>query len=108
LTQVQAARQLGISVTAYNFWESGRIAPGITKWPKIIQFIGFDPTPEPTTFSDALRALRRARGFEQRTLAARLGVDTKSVVNWELGRTRPFRATRKKLADIAPGEPLLA
>ena len=38
---------------------------------------------------DAIKAARTSAGLTQRELAERLGVDTKTVNNWETGRTSP-------------------
>ena len=101
-TQVQAAARFGISVTAYNGWEAGRIAPEIAKWPEVVRFLGYDPSPAPTTFGEAVVALRRSLGLDRPKLAARLGVDVKSALNWESGRTLPVSRLRHRLSRLAP------
>jgi len=102
LTQKQSARRFGISVTAYNGWEASRIKPGIARWPAVVAFLGDDPNPKPRTFGEALRAMRWLHGLNRRQLAAKLGVDVKSVLNWETGRTRPVPAHRRSLLRLSP------
>lgn len=101
LTQEQVAARFGISVTSYNYWEADRIDPKIAQWPEITRFLGRDPSPAPTSFGEALGALRRALGFDKRKLAATLGADVKSILNWEAGRTSPLPAVRKKISFLA-------
>ncbi len=99
-TQEQTAARFGISPTAYQGWEAGRIIPNIAKWPEVTRFLGYDPSPTPTNFGEAVTALRRVLGLDKRKLATKLGVDVKSVLNWEAGRTSPFPSMRKKIAAL--------
>ena len=46
-------------------------------------------TNSPQAVCGRIRALREARGLEQKALAARLGVSANAVSNWECGRSRP-------------------
>lgn len=101
-TQQQTAAHFGISVTAYNGWEADRIEPNIAKWPAVIGFLGYDPSPVPSTFGDAVVALRRKLGLDRPRLAARLGISVKSVLNWESGRTTPLLRMRQALASMTP------
>lgn len=100
-TQENMAIRFRISLTAYNSWEANRVVPKLAKWPEIVRFIGYDPTPPPTKFSQAVAALRRSLGLDKHQFAKRLQVDVKSVLNWEASRTEPFPKMRKKLAALA-------
>jgi DNA-binding transcriptional regulator YiaG len=40
--------------------------------------------------------------LDRRKLAARLGVDVKSALNWESGRTLPVSRLRHHLSQLAP------
>ena len=103
LTQEQAGARFGISFTAYNGWEGDRGSPGIGKWPKIFDFLGYDPSPPPcNTFAEAVSALRRRLGLDKHQFAKRVGVDVKSVRNWESGKRVPFRRLRERLVALAP------
>ncbi len=50
------------------------------------------------TFSDNLRALRRAKEYSQESLAQQLGVTRQTVSKWENGTAMP---DLKKLTEIA-------
>jgi transcriptional regulator with XRE-family HTH domain len=58
-----------------------------------LRFIAPIPKPHyPKQFKhlgDHLRAKRIDRGLFQKEVAARIGVDTATVTNWELGNTEP-------------------
>lgn len=107
-TQEQSAKWFGISVTTYNNWEANRVTPGISKSPKITGYLGYDPHPAPKSFSESVRALRRHFGMNRQQFAKQLGVDVKSVLNWEAARTVPFQKIREQLAVLRPALPHLA
>ena len=102
-TQEQTASRFGVTFTSYNGWEADRIAPGIGKWPLILDFLGYDPSPPAcATFPEAISALRRRLGLDKHQFAKRVGVDVKSVRNWESGKRVPFRRLRERLAKLGP------
>ena len=107
-TQEQAAKGFGISVTTYNYWEANRVTPDISKSPKIIGYLGYDPSPAPGSFPESVRALRRHLGLDRQQFAKQLGVDAKSVLNWEAARTVPFQRVRERLAALSPDLPYLS
>jgi transcriptional regulator with XRE-family HTH domain len=49
---------------------------------------------------DLLRAERRRRGWSQAKLAEILGISTKTVRRWELGRAIPYPYYRKRLSAL--------
>lgn len=102
LSQAQTARHFGVSPTAYIWWEADQITPKIGKWPEIVRFLGYDPSPIPESFGETVTAARRSLGMDKRQLAAKLGVDVKSVLNWETGRTTPFPRMRQTILALAP------
>lgn len=99
-TQVQVARRFGITPTAYVKWEADQITPSVAKWPELLRFLDYDPLPPPVTFAESVTSLRRALGLDKRKLAGRLGVDVKSVLNWEAEKTIPVRPTAQKLLAL--------
>jgi site-specific DNA recombinase len=73
-------------------WEKDRCQPSMRHWPGIINFLGFDPTPEPKTVGEHLRAYRRRHGISRKALAAELEVDEATLWRWEEGRRMPNTA----------------
>jgi transcriptional regulator with XRE-family HTH domain len=107
-TQEQAASQFGVSFTSYNGWEADRFTPNIDKWPKVIQFLGYDPSSTPTDFQDAVTALQRRHGLTRELLATQLGIEKKTLFNWLEGKASPGPKTLGKvLASRLPGAELL-
>ena len=75
-------------------WERDRVAPGVTYYPAIVEFLGYEPWPEPKSFGGRLRAERYRRGWTIAHSAARLGVDEGTFGSWERGRHELTSASR--------------
>lgn len=107
-TQEQLASRFGVTFVSYNGWEAGRIAPKIIKWPEMIQFLGYDPTPPPNNLDQVLTSIQRRNGIQREELAKRLGIERKTLFNWLAGKTVPSAKTQKKLLQAnLPGAELL-
>lgn len=70
-------------------WERGVFQPAIIAMPRIIEFLGTNPTPKPTTFAEHLVFYRTCHGFRQDELAARLGINPSTLGRWEAGEEPP-------------------
>lgn len=92
LLQRQAASRLGIGHETYITWEKHNRPPTVMHWPKIINFLGYDPNPAPTNFSEKVLALRRRTGRTCADLARQLDVHECTVNSWERGRHPPDRS----------------
>jgi len=100
LLQWEVAERIGCSTDTLLFWEKGRSEPEIRFWPRIIEFLGYNPSPSPKTVSERLRTVRRATGWSQNRLADELGVDASSVATWEFGRRRPSQRSMRALDSL--------
>jgi DNA-binding transcriptional regulator YiaG len=83
----QAADHLGINTWALANWEKGYTNPTLRFWPGIIEFLGYDPMPEPkpSDLAQRIQWARRRRGLSLRELAKQLGVDPDTLRRWERG-----------------------
>jgi transcriptional regulator with XRE-family HTH domain len=88
LRQRDVAKRLGASHQSYENWEMDKHEPEFRFWPGIISFLGYDPSPEPLSFGERIRATRRREGLSQHGLAERLGLDPSTVTAWERGEVR--------------------
>lgn len=57
-----------------------------------IRFLGYDPSPAPTTFAEAMEAQRRRLGWTYHLVANFVGVDHHTLLRWiKGGRVRLLR-----------------
>jgi transcriptional regulator with XRE-family HTH domain len=100
LQQKETAARLGVTVDSVRNWEKGRAQPLIQSIAAILEFLDYDPFPEPTSIPGRLRAKRRAMGWSIRQAAAKLGVDPGTWGDWERGKVVLFRAHRRLVAQL--------
>lgn len=86
LLQKEIGVILGVSGNSVFHWETGVSEPAIRFWPKIVEFLGGDPSPAPRTLAEGLKAARRRLGCSQKKLAGKINVDPTSISRWEKGR----------------------
>lgn len=86
-----------ISIESRKNWERGIGVPPICQMPRIIEFRGFDPEPQPETSAERLTYARRRLGLAQEDLAKILDVDPGTILRWEKGDCVP---AAKKLARV--------
>lgn len=88
-SRATAAVKTATSEDVFRKWECGR-EPLVASYPKIIEFLGRHPWPEPRGLAQQLRRARMARGLPIHEAAAELGVDQSTMWWWETGR-KPHR-----------------
>ena len=91
LRQIDVAHQLEVNEHSIVKWEAGR-TPLDRYVPRIIEFLGYDPRPEPRTLAEQLIWQRQALGLPRKTAARLLGVDEGSLARWECGVRKPTGA----------------
>ena len=100
LRQRDIADNMGVNTWTYLLWEQNKTKPEVRYWPKIILFLGFDPSPTGVSLSEKLKVYRRRHGLSQAKLAMLLGVDEASIGDWEKGVSNPSLASQAKLLVI--------
>lgn len=63
LCQKDVARQIGVSQFTIINWESGETTPAVRFGPKVVDFLGYDPLPDPKGFSQGVWKLRWTLGL---------------------------------------------
>lgn len=89
LFQRELRKRFGLEKETYANWEKDRCYPAMKHWPGIIEFLGFDPSPEPKTIGERLLAYRRRHGLSRVALARKLGVDETTLWRWEVDQRMP-------------------
>lgn len=105
LLQREVAEQLGVSMFTIINWESGETRPLVRYGPRIIDFLGYDPLPEPKSFSQEVWKLRWRRGLTQQELAARLHTDESTIRDWERGQHEATVRLYRRVQDVAEMTP---
>jgi DNA-binding XRE family transcriptional regulator len=58
LFQREVGQRIGACVATVYVWEADRITPEVKWWPKILDFLGYDPQSVPKSVSERLVSYR--------------------------------------------------
>jgi DNA-binding XRE family transcriptional regulator len=89
LFQRDLKKRFGLEKDTYSNWEKDHCYPSMKHWPGVIEFLGYDPNPEPKTPGERLLAYRRRQGLSRAALAKQLGADEATLWRWEVNRRKP-------------------
>ena len=105
LLQRELAEKLGVTTQSIRFWETNTTRPMNEYMPRVIEFLGYDPSPKANSkdISEFLKRYRRKHGLSQRQLASVLGVDNSSISSWETGQHEPTEKSKQILESIGIG-----
>jgi DNA-binding transcriptional regulator YiaG len=88
---------LGVTHDTVLNWEKCWTKPTAGRWPKIIEFLGYDPHPEPITLGGRLQAKYRVLGLSRKEASRRLGIDENTLKALEDGTRSPGQRCEEKL-----------
>lgn len=106
LLQRQVAEKLGVEKSSVANWESNRTKPSLEYMPAIIRFLGYNPVPPGSDWSERLVQCRTALGITQKEAARRMGVDASTLARWERGEREPsgdFEIRARKFIGAVEG-----
>ena len=89
LFQRDLRKRFNLEKETYANWEKDRCYPAMRHWPGIISFLGYDPSPAPTSIGEQLLAYRRCRGLSRKALAKIAEIDEATLWRWETGEREP-------------------
>jgi len=96
--QKDLAKRIGVSEDTIVNWEQNHSYPKISKWGKLIAFLGYNPEHKvEDTVAAKLWNYRRNNGMTRNSLAKLIGVDTSTVYWWEQGREVKHARSREQL-----------
>ena len=75
----EAAALMGVSAETVANWEKGKTQPVPSQFRPIVDFLGYDPTPEPRTLAERVEAKQRRLGASLAQVARHLGWDPGSL-----------------------------
>lgn len=90
---------MGVCAESVSQWENG-VTPADRLWPRLVGFLGYDPTPPAQSPGECLRAARRQRGLSIKALARKLLCDEGTVASWEADRAAPDRDHQRSLDRV--------
>jgi len=96
LLQSELAQMLGVCEDTITGWENGRSVPQIQFYPRLIQFLGYNPwAAETETLGGRIKLYRMEHGLSHKNLGKKLGVDASTVAAWEENEHVPNQSKRK-------------
>jgi len=99
--QKDVAALVNATTSTITNWEKGRTSPTLELMPKVIEFLGYNPTrAQEDTWGQRMKRIRIERGFSLKVLASKLGVDPQTVASWEEGRSQPDRRLIRRTTII--------
>lgn len=90
LSWAEAARTMGVDPGTVSKWERQPDSrQNHISIPKIAAFLGRDPFASPASLAERIRQTRLLQGLRQREFSQILGVDQRSISEWERGERIP-------------------
>ena len=90
LTQREVASIIGVSEDCITYWENRRSTPQIQFFPRIIDFLGYNPfVAETATVGERIKKYRVENGLSIKKLARKLSVEERTIAGWERNQVAP-------------------
>jgi transcriptional regulator with XRE-family HTH domain len=93
--QKDVALRLAVNQWTLIGWATDRSTPSVGMLPRILDFLGYDPFPEPATLGERVVAKRRALGIARERLAWAFGIDENALRAWEEDEKHPVGEHRE-------------
>lgn len=101
ISQNEMARRIGVDPENIINWRLRGRLPRITFYPKIIEFLGYNPVQVDTgTIGGKIKMFRIENGLSQRAFAELSGLDESSICLWEKNEKSPLPSKLKILENI--------
>jgi len=105
LLQSDVAEILNICIDSITGWENGRSEPQIHFYPRIIDFLGYNPfETSKETIGTRIKAYRLTHGLSQKKMGKLISVDGSTICSWENGITVPNRILLEKVNMVLQNE----
>jgi len=99
MLQRDVAELIGVRRGTINKWERNRGEQCARDVPQILDFLGYDPFPEPQRIEERMRLWRLRNGLSARAAARRIGAGEATWAAWERGAISPSPSSRKKIVE---------
>ncbi len=100
LLQRDVAERFGVCEDTITGWETSRSTPQIQYYPKLIEFLGYNPFPvDEATLGGRIKKYRMERGVSQKKFARMMHVDETTVRAWEMDKHKPVHKGMLELLE---------
>ena len=103
LRQKDVAVRLRLNEYTVCGWENNKTTPAVRYFPRIIEFLGYDPYGEPERYGEMIAARRRQCGLSRKRLAKQLSMDEMTLARYEDGVAQPKAEQQVKLEEFLAG-----
>jgi len=104
LLQREVASIIGVTEDCITLWEKNHSVPQIKHFPKIIDFLGYNPLEiDESTFGGRLKFYRIKNGFSNKKLGQILNVNGSTILAWEGHRSVPKQEHLKNIEKLLKG-----
>lgn len=100
LIQRDLAERVGVSEDSIWNWENRGLKPELRYMPAILDFLGYDPRPEPATLAERIVRFREGKGWARPRLAVELCIDPSTLARWERGEKSPRGDYAKRVQKL--------
>jgi transcriptional regulator with XRE-family HTH domain len=98
LNQVEIAKVLKVKEESITNWMHGHTFPQIQYYPRIIEFLGYNPFAVDTeSIGGQIKKYRTENGLSHKRLAIMTGFDPATLASWEENLTVPYLKDKLKL-----------
>lgn len=99
LHQTEVGKMLGVNGCTITNWEENRSNSTLRPIPKIIEFLGYDPTAgHRKTFGESVLQYRKYHGVSQKELAKQIGINPSTLSKLEKEKGRCVLSVLQKLS----------
>jgi transcriptional regulator with XRE-family HTH domain len=101
LLQREVAEHLGVKTDTILNWEHCRTKPTLRSLPRVIAFLGYDPSiAEPKTLGEKVLQYRKSQGLSQKELARQMGIDPTTLARLERNEGRCLPGVLRKVIEF--------
>lgn len=101
LFQRDVAKILDVSEDTITYWENGRATPQIQHYPKVIEFLGYNPFAlDKESIGGQIYRYRTEQGISHKALSRVTGFNTRKLASWEKNLSAPNLEDRIKLVIL--------
>jgi transcriptional regulator with XRE-family HTH domain len=90
LKQEDVANIINVTTDTITNWENSRSRPQVNSYPRIVQFLGYNPFKnDDNNIADRIKNYRFEHGLSLEAFGQIVGKDASTIVAWENGKVIP-------------------